>query len=373
MNDETIRRQRGAVQRAAQRRRDVLVLTASLICHALLLLILPGFAAQIKPPPVIFVQLTKPMQALGAGPKATAPKYAPQPQGARVGPLNPDLKKGTAQPAPTPPGKPKPPSKTQAKAQAKPQAKSVLDKPTPAKPAAPAKVVPSAKPPAHIPMLPAKPQAKPDTPRVEPGRPAAPAKPAAKPQPPKPSDSGGSGGGDKRETGGNAGSGGGSGGSGTPGGGSGGPPGDKEPGPGGKPGPPGAPDKGPAAPAGSPGGTDKPDTGPPPPPPPPPGPSQAELNLLEDYGAKAFKRIKSQARNSEQGVRGTVVFEFDVSRKGYLLDVRVVKSSGHNNLDQDVLEAARAAFNEKYEIIPFPKDVSVDKWSFRKSIDYPLY
>lgn len=366
MNDATIRRQRGAVQRSAQRRREALVLAASLICHAVLLLILPGFAPQVKPPPVIYVKLTQPLQALGAGPKATAPKYAPQPQGARVGPLNPDMKKGTAQPAPTAPGKPKPPSQTQAKGQAKP----ALAKPALAKPAAPAKVAPSAKPPSHIPMLPAKPQAKPDTPRVEQGRPAAPTKPAAKPQPPKPSEGGGSGGGDKRDTGGSAGSGGGAGGSGTPGGGSGGPPSDKEPGPGGKPGPPGAPDQGPAAPAGNPSGADKPPAGPPPP---PPGPSQAELNLLEDYGAKAFKRIKSQARNSEQGVRGTVVFEFDVSRKGYLLDVRVVKSSGHNNLDQDVLEAARAAFNEKYEIIPFAKDISVDKWSFRKSIQYPLY
>lgn len=360
MNDAMIRRQRGALQRSAPRRRDVLVLAASLVCHALLLLILPGFTTQAKHPPVLFVKLTQPAKALGAGPKASAPKYAPQPQGARVGPLNPDLKKGTAQPAPTPKGKPKPPTQTQAKAQAKPQAKTAV-----AKPAIAAKPVTAAKPPVHTPMLPAKPQAKPDTPRVEQAPPAAPAKPAAKPQPAKPSE--GSGGGDQRETGGSAGSGGGAGGTGTPGGGSGGPPGDKEPGPGGKPGPPGAPDKGPAAPAGSPDGTD---TGPPPP---PPGPSQAELNQLEDYGAKAFKRIKSQARNSEQGVRGTVVFEFDVSRKGYLLDVRVVKSSGHNNLDQDVLEAARAAFNEKYEIIPFPKGIKLDKWSFRKSIEYPLY
>jgi TonB family protein len=368
MNDATIRRQRSALQRTAQRRRDAAVLAASLLCHALLLLVLPGFAAQIKPPPVIYVKLTQPVKALGAGPKATAPKYAPVPQGERVGPLNPDMKKGTAQPAPKAPGKPKPATKTQAKAQAKPQAKPAI-----AKPAVPAKAAPAAKTQVHTPMLPAKPQAKPDTPRVEPATPAKPGKPAAKPAPAKPSDSGGSGGGDKHDTGGSAGSGGGAGGSGTPGGGSGGPPSDKEPGPGGKPGTPGAPDQGPAAPAGSPGGADKPETGPPPPPPPPPGPSQAELNLLEDYGTKAFKRIKSQARNSEQGVRGTVVFEFDVSRKGYLLDVRVVKSSGHNNLDQDVMEAARAAFNEKYEIIPFPKDISLDKWSFRKSIEYPLY
>lgn len=151
---------------------------------------------------------------------------------------------------------------------------------------------------------------------------------------------------------------------GSSGGGSQGPSGSGEPGPGGKPGPPGAPDSGPAMPGGTPQTQ---------PPPEPAGPSQAELDLLDTYGAAALKRIKSQARNSEQGVRGTVVFEFEVSRKGYLLDVRIVKSSGHNNLDSDVLEAARAAFNEKHEIIPFPRDVTIDKWAFRKSIKYPLY
>jgi TonB family protein len=108
-------------------------------------------------------------------------------------------------------------------------------------------------------------------------------------------------------------------------------------------------------------------------PPAPPGPTQAELSVLEYYGTKAFKHIKSQARNSETGVRGTAVFEFEVSRKGTLLDVCVVKSSGHNDWDNDVLEATWATFSEPHEIIPLGKDISLMQWVFRKSLEYPLW
>lgn len=358
-------------RQGAQRRRGVLVALSSLCAHALLLLLIPGFSAHIQAAPVLYIKLAQAAGPRGAGPKALAPDYAPEPRGARVGQLNPDYTVGTAQAAPKKPGKPVAPSSSQVKSQSKLEAKPAARQPgTPAKTAV--------QPPLNSPSVPAKPQTRPSAPRVEPGAQAAPAQPKAQPQPKQPGGggggtkpAGGSGDAAKPKDGANPGSSGGTGGSGTPGGGSGGPPGDGPPGPGGKPGPPGAPDKGPATPQGTPGGTDKP--APPPPPPPPPGPTQAELNLLEDYGAKAFKRIKSQARNSEAGVRGTVVFEFEVNRKGTLLDVRVVKSSGHNNLDNDVLEATRAAFNEPHEIIPFGKDVSLKQWSFRKSLEYPLW
>jgi TonB family protein len=95
--------------------------------------------------------------------------------------------------------------------------------------------------------------------------------------------------------------------------------------------------------------------------------------LLKAWGDKARKRIRSQARNSEEGARGTVRFEFDVSRRGRLLDVRLTTSSGYNNLDNDALEATRAAFNEAWEIVPFPDDVSVGKWTFPMDLTYPLY
>ena len=103
------------------------------------------------------------------------------------------------------------------------------------------------------------------------------------------------------------------------------------------------------------------------------GPSQHELDLLRDYGDKARKRIKSQARNSEAGARGTVKLSFTVSRAGRLLDVSVEKTSGFNNLDNDSMEACRAAFNDPWEIIPFPKDVDVKQWVFRMDLAYPLY
>jgi TonB family protein len=106
---------------------------------------------------------------------------------------------------------------------------------------------------------------------------------------------------------------------------------------------------------------------------PPPGPSAAELRLLGEYGDAARLRIRSQARNPEQGGEGTVTFEFDVARDGHLIDVRVVRSSGYANLDNDALEATRAAFNERAEKVPFPRDVTVASWTFVMSLKYPLY
>lgn len=105
----------------------------------------------------------------------------------------------------------------------------------------------------------------------------------------------------------------------------------------------------------------------------PPGPSAAELQLLGEYGDAARLRIRSQARNPEQGGEGTVTFEFEVARDGHLIDVRVLRSSGYANLDNDALEATRAAFNERAEKKPFPRDVTVASWTFVMSLKYPLY
>jgi hypothetical protein len=106
---------------------------------------------------------------------------------------------------------------------------------------------------------------------------------------------------------------------------------------------------------------------------PPPGPSQKELDMLNSYGDAALKRIKGQARNPEVGGEGKVIFEFDVKSNGGLLDVRIIDDAGFELLGNDVLEATRAAFNEAHEKIPFPKDVSLGQWTFRRSIKYPLY
>ncbi len=109
------------------------------------------------------------------------------------------------------------------------------------------------------------------------------------------------------------------------------------------------------------------------PPAPPPGPSEYELRLLGEYGDVARLRIRSQARNPEQGGNGIVTFEFEVARDGHLVDVWVIKSSGYANMDNDALEAARAAFNERAEKKPFPSDVTVAGWVFVMSLKYPLY
>ena len=62
-----------------------------------------------------------------------------------------------------------------------------------------------------------------------------------------------------------------------------------------------------------------------------------------------------------------------MGKDGRLIDVRLLKSSGYSNLDTDAQEATRAAFNDNWERIPFPKDVSVDKWTFTMKLEYPLY
>ena len=106
---------------------------------------------------------------------------------------------------------------------------------------------------------------------------------------------------------------------------------------------------------------------------PPPGPSKEELNLLSGYGDAARKRIKSQARNPEASGGGTVKFEFTVERSGRLKDVKLVETSGYKLLDDDALEATTAAFNERHEIIPFPKGINVDQWTFFMALKYPLW
>jgi len=105
----------------------------------------------------------------------------------------------------------------------------------------------------------------------------------------------------------------------------------------------------------------------------PPGPSAAELRLLNGYGDSARLRIRSQARNPEAGAEGVVTLTFEVESKGHLVSVRVLKSSGRELLDNDALDAVRAAFNDKHEIIPFPADVKVEHWVFTMKLEYPLY
>jgi protein TonB len=333
MREYLHRREREARQRAAQRRRDLALAAGAVLFHAVLLLLLPGFSAAVHAPPVLYVELAQAQPSGAQGVTAIAPLPAPIPQGPSLGGASAKAAQAGAQRPAAHPSKPGAPAKVTQPAKPRPGAERGGQ-------SAPQVVLPGPSVPEQIrPEKPIQntPEQKPD--KVAPPAPAQPAKPAD--QPGSPGANGSSTGG---EPGGNAGGAGdASGGKTEPG----------APGTAGQAGPPAAPDAGPPA--------------------PPPGPSAHELSLLGDYGNKALRRIKSQARNSEEGARGTVVFEFAVDRKGRLLDVRVVESSGHNNLDNDVLEAARAAFNERYEIIPFPADVSLDKWVFKKSITYPLY
>jgi len=319
--------------------RDAGIFCGSVAVHLTALLLLPGFTPGQPPPSELYLQLVQgqagamsgtlaPPHAVSGGAKSAPPGFTQAAAPANQAPAEPRLV-AAKPPKPTVASAAPPrPSKPAAKPAASRQSNQATDVVEPA------------------PVIAAPPRAQPAKPEQPTPPPAEPA-PAPKEQPlPK---------------------------------------GAEQPGPAtAPPSPPAAPSGAqPAAPGGSSGGAapggggqsqgDGGSAGPPPPPPPPPGPSPHELDLLKAWGDKARKRIRSQGRNSEEGARGTVRFEFDVSRRGRLLDVRLTKSSGYNNLDNDALEATRAAFNEAWEIVPFPDDVSVDKWTFPMDLTYPLY
>jgi TonB family protein len=110
-------------------------------------------------------------------------------------------------------------------------------------------------------------------------------------------------------------------------------------------------------------------------PPVPAGPSDAELDLLGGYGDKLKKLIRQMARTPEvareQKHEGPVKFSFTVNKRGKLLDVSVVNSSGHGELDEECREATRVAAKN---FPPFPKSVSsVEKWTFSMTLTFPLY
>jgi TonB family protein len=346
-------------------------LLGALVFHLLLVLALPNFTPERMHTARLMIEL-KPAQA------AIAPQPPPVEKQLPVAAAVPKVKPGVK---PGPRG-PITPARAKRKADAAGPVKKaaprsflqrlfspVLKKPAPGKPAGPVKAKPGPArqpegatevgtiPPPQVPTKPKAPQQPVAPPKAEPQQPVTP------PPPQKAGnggDSPGSGGGDKDGNGGA----GGNGGSGTSGSGSGGPSdtgsgtggpaaGSGAGGNGGGGNGPGGDGIGPAA--------------------PPPGPSDHELDLLREYGDKARKRIKSQARNSEAGARGTVKLAFDVSNKGRLLDVRVANTSGFKNLDSDAIEACQVAFNEAREIIPFPDDVQVKQWTFTLELTYPLY
>jgi len=329
VKDSTVLKEQAAVLRAQRRLRGVLAGLGTLAFHALILSFLPGFAAPPTIPSSLMIELVQPAAAAAiiqpvvphstpqpgfAGGMNTSPVRGPDTAPGKLSPPRGKAGKGPSSPAPQP-------SKT-------PAVKAPPSGPADNDNSATSVVAPSPV------KVPAGGSSKTAPPAKQPAGDAS-GSSGSQPQPEGGNGPGGSGSGGTG-AGGNS-----DGGSGTGGGGTGGG-----------------------------GGSGAPNLGPPSP---PPGPSEHELSLLGDYGATAAKRIRSQARNSEQGARGTVKIAFDVSNKGRLLDVRVVDSSGHNNLDNDALEATRAAFNEKHEMIPFPADVTVKQWTFTTSIKYPLY
>jgi hypothetical protein len=116
----------------------------------------------------------------------------------------------------------------------------------------------------------------------------------------------------------------------------------------------------------------------------PKGPGDGELAILGRYGDHCMEEIKKMARNPEQarekfkgqaGEWGTVTFQFEVTKSGKLLDVRVLNNGGFAPLGEEVEEAVRVCGRtgkfgswSKYGSVPM-----VDSWTFKRRLKFPLY
>lgn len=339
-------KRRAYMRRNAEIRRNSLFALVSLVLHAALLLVLPGMAVSRPPVETLFVELNIPQQAVR---QAKPTPVAVVEDDALMPPTAASTTPAQTTPEPKPVAQSAPAAKASAeqpqapKVQAKPGATAAPAKSAPGNSASDVKLTPKQ------PEQPVAPKSEEKTPvENKPADTQGKANPTPQPEAdPEAQPSAGKDSGAAPATA---------------------PPVNMP-----KDGPPAAP------PSDNPGTGTKPaePTGPQGPetaaPSPPPGPSKEELALLGAYGDAARKRIKGQARNPEAGGGGTVKFEFTVARSGRLVDVKLVESSGYKLLDDDALEAVTVSFNEKHEIIPFPKEVTVSQWTFFMALKYPLW
>lgn len=113
----------------------------------------------------------------------------------------------------------------------------------------------------------------------------------------------------------------------------------------------------------------------------PTGPGDGELAILGAYGDHCMNQIKRQARNPERAREhfkgksdwGTVTFEFEVSKAGKLLDVRIVNDGGFAPLGAEVEEATRVAAQYFGSWAKYGAVASVDSWTFKRKLKFPLY
>jgi TonB family protein len=93
-------------------------------------------------------------------------------------------------------------------------------------------------------------------------------------------------------------------------------------------------------------------------------------------------QIKKQARNPERARErfrgqndnwGTVTFEFEVSKAGKLLDIRITNDGGYAPFGEEVEEATRIASRYFGSWSKYGSVVSVDSWTFKRKLKFPLY
>jgi outer membrane biosynthesis protein TonB len=374
------------VRRSDEQRSNLALLAASLLAHAILLLMFPGIAIPHVKPPVLLIELSpeisakrarhepasRPVQGLepevpgGIGARSLEPqdgqaavrKSAP---GSNLSPARPTGAAGAAVPknGPATPNGPVAPvipgPSSDATDVANPQPRVVPNSPQSVP------VPPKHDTPKQDTAKPAPPAAQPDAPPQS--RPAdKPSQPDAQPQG-RPDQQGAPGvgkpGPETRKPDNTPNKGNGSGPSPDPGDGSG--------------NTPGAPDNN------GPEGRTAPDFGTPAI---PAGPGAGELAILGSYGDHCMEEIRKQARNPERAREqfkdkkdnwGTVSFEFEVSKSGKLLDVRVISDGGFAPFGQEVEEATRVASRYFGGWSKYGTVASVESWTFKRKLKFPLY
>lgn len=103
----------------------------------------------------------------------------------------------------------------------------------------------------------------------------------------------------------------------------------------------------------------------------PPGPSKGQLDLMSAWEAAQRKKIRMLARTPEYALeqkhKGKVTFAVTCDSRGKLLGVSIVRTGGHGELDQECKEATRTARFDK-----FPAGVPFSKWTFDMTLQFPI-
>jgi len=111
---------------------------------------------------------------------------------------------------------------------------------------------------------------------------------------------------------------------------------------------------------------------------PPPEPKEATISLdTEDSTYNPYTKVIKQKIFShwsypllaqQNFIQGDLLIVFRLDSHGTLLDSKIVRTSGHNILDEQALEAIRSA----HPFPPFPENITVQFLNINASFSYQL-